>query len=80
LLNPFYYLLRLAAGAVAAMRGKGEVGRYPSKSAVALALLKADFAAMRMLPRMLAKRKRLVRRLSTSDIYCVAQEVPHSAP
>lgn len=71
LLNPFYYLLRLAAGAVAALRGKGEVGRYPSKLAVLAALLKADFAALRMLPRMLGKRRQLVRKLSTAEIYAL---------
>lgn len=70
-LNPFYYLLRLAAGAVAAARGKGEVGRYPSKLAVAWSLIKADAAALRMTPRMLAKRKHLVRRISNGELYAL---------
>lgn len=69
LLNPFYYVLRLAAGAIAAARGRGEAARYPSKFAVGWALLKADAAALRMLPRMLAKRRHLVRRISTRDLY-----------
>ena len=69
LLNPFYYLLRLAASALAALRGRGEAARYPSKIAVARALLRADAAALRMLPRMLAKRRHLVRRISTRDLY-----------
>jgi GT2 family glycosyltransferase len=70
-LNPFYYLLRLAAGAVAASRGKGEVGRYPSKLAVAWSLLRADAAALLMTPRMLAKRKHLVRRISNKELYAL---------
>ena len=71
LLNPYYYLLRLAAGALAAARGRGEVGRYPSKLAVAWALFKADAAALRMLPRMLAKRKHLVRRISNTELHAL---------
>lgn len=70
-LNPFYYLLRLAAGALAASRGKGEVGRYSSKLSVAWSLLKADAAALRMTPRMLAKRKHLIRRISNKQLYAL---------
>ena len=71
LLNPFYYFLRLAAGVLAASRGKGEAGRYPSKLAVAWSLIKADAAALRMLPRMLEKRKHLVRRISNHELYAL---------
>jgi len=73
-LNPFYYLLRLSAGALAAVRGKGEVGRYPSKTAVARALLKADLKALLLLPKMFAKRRRLVRRISTAELYALLKK------
>jgi len=58
-LNGAYYLARLSAGAWAAVRGKGEVGRYrgfSEKLRAAAALLKGDLEALRLLPRMLRKR------------------------
>ena len=73
-LNPFYFLLRLSVSAIAAARGRGEAGRYPSKVTIAFTLLKADWAAIRMLPRMLAKRKGLVRRLSNREIYALLRK------
>lgn len=58
-LNGAYYLARLAAGLWAAATRKGEVGRIPGASGkirAAMALVKGDLAALRLLPRMLAKR------------------------
>ena len=72
-LNGAFYLARLAAGAVAAVRQKGEVNRFPGlggKVRVVSALISADFQALRMLPRMIAKRRQLagIRRLSSREI------------
>jgi GT2 family glycosyltransferase len=72
-LNGVYYGLRIAAGLMAALRGKGEVSRYPGfrgKLTVALALIRADFSALWMLPRMFRKRRqiKLIRRLSPAQL------------
>jgi hypothetical protein len=70
-LNPFYYAARLAAGAWAALHGKGEIGRFPagvSRVQVALALVRADLEALRMLPRILAKRRTIKRHLTSRQI------------
>jgi GT2 family glycosyltransferase len=59
-LNGAYYLARLSAGAWAALRGRGEMSRYPGlrgRIRAALALLKGDFQALRLLPRMIRKRR-----------------------
>ncbi len=66
LLNPFYFALRLAGGIAAAVGGKGEMVRFPGfggKLRLAWAVVYADLAALRLLPRMLAKR-RDVRRIA----------------
>ena len=58
-LNPFYFVLRIAAGAVLAHRGAGDTAHFQGwrgKLAMAAALLRADLQALRMLPRMLRKR------------------------
>src|SRR5574337_1934326 len=55
-LNGAYYLARLAASLWAAIHNRGEVGRYPGVGGqiqAALALLKGDLEALRLLPRML---------------------------
>jgi len=72
-LNGAYYLARLAAGLWAAIQGRGEVGRHPGaggKLRAALALLKGDFAALRLLPRMLNKRRSVnrIRKLSPREV------------
>jgi GT2 family glycosyltransferase len=70
-LNPFYYAARLLAGVWAALHGKGEIGRFPaggSRVQVGLALLRADCEAITMLPRILAKRKSIKRRLSARQL------------
>jgi GT2 family glycosyltransferase len=72
-LNGAYYLARLAAGLWAAATHQGEVGRYPGltgKMRAALALLKGDLAALRLLPKMLAKRRSVnrIRKLSSREV------------
>ena len=72
-LNGAYYLARLAAGLWAATRDKGEVGQFPGvggKVRAALALLKGDLAALKLLPRMLNKRRAVnrVRKLSPREV------------
>lgn len=69
-LNAFYYLQRLAAGAVAAARGEGEAALFPGvagKARMALALLIGDLQALPLIPRMLRKRSTLMRRLSPRE-------------
>ncbi len=70
--NGAYYLARLAAGAWAAALNRGEISRFStpsSKLAAALALLKGDWQALKLLPRMFAKRRQLrrIRRLSAAE-------------
>ena len=72
-LNGAYYLARLAVGTVAAARGKGEVSRYlglRGKLSVAMALIRADFSALCMLPKMLRKRRQIhrIRKLSPAQV------------
>jgi len=72
-LNGFYYSLRLAAGIWAAITGQGEVGRYQGirgKLLAALALVKGDLQALPLLPRMLAKRRRIerIRKLTPREV------------
>jgi len=58
-LNPFYYLMRLVAGAGAAARGEGETAAFPGvkgKLKLIAGLFLGDLAAVPMLPRMLVKR------------------------
>ncbi len=72
-LNGVYYLMRLAAGLWAAIRQRGEVGRYPGlrgKLLAARSLLKGDLEALKMLPRMLGKRSSMerIRKLSPREV------------
>jgi GT2 family glycosyltransferase len=71
--NGAFYLARLAAGLWAAVRHKGEVGRYPGlrgKLGAVLALMKGDLQALTMLPRMLRKRRGVnqLRKLSPREV------------
>jgi len=71
--NGIYYAMRLGAGVWAAITGQGEVGRYPGvrgKLRAALALLKGDWQALALLPRMLAKRREVerIRKLSPREV------------
>jgi len=72
-LNPYYFALRLAGGVVAAAGGKGEMARFPglaNKLRLAWTILRADLAALRLLPRMLRKRRdvRRIARLTPAQI------------
>jgi len=72
-LNAVYYAMRLGAGVWAAMMGQGEVGKFPGlrgKLQAALALLKGDFAALWLIPRMLGKRRgvKRIRKLSPGEV------------
>jgi GT2 family glycosyltransferase len=71
--NPLYYALRLGAGVWAAITGQGEVGKYPGvrgKISAALAMLKGDWQALWLIPRMLAKRGEMarIRKLSPREV------------
>jgi GT2 family glycosyltransferase len=71
--NPLYYALRLGAGVWAAITGQGEVGKYPGvrgKISAALAMLKGDWQALWLIPRMLAKRGEVarIRKLSPREV------------
>jgi GT2 family glycosyltransferase len=72
-LNGAYYLARLAAGAMAAMRRQGEIGQFPGamgKLRAATALIQGDLEALTLIPRMLRKRReiRQIRKLSPREI------------
>ncbi|MCS6954046.1 MAG: glycosyltransferase family 2 protein [Bryobacterales bacterium] len=82
-LNVPFYAARLVAGAVAAARGRGEIARYPGwrgKLQVASALLRGDLAALRLIPKMLAKRRQLrrIRKLTPRQLrrLLLAQRIP----
>ncbi len=72
-LNGVYYLARIAAGALAAARNKGDVSRFPGPSGklrLMMALLKADLQAIPMIPRMLRKRTEInrIRKLNSTEV------------
>ncbi len=72
-LNGVFYAARVAAGAWAAMRGRGEISHYPgwkNKLRVALALIRADWQALLLLPKMWRKRRdvRRIRKLSSTQL------------
>ncbi len=62
LLNPFYFLVRLAGGLLAAAGEKGEMANFPglwNKTRLAWTIVRADFAAVCMLPRTFQKRREI---------------------
>jgi GT2 family glycosyltransferase len=72
-LNPFYLAARIAAGMAAARRGLGDTAQFPGlrgKWSMALALIRGDLAALRMMPRTLRKRAevRRIRQLSPREV------------
>jgi GT2 family glycosyltransferase len=72
-LNPFYFALRLAAGAWAAQRGSGDTVHFrgwSGKWKMARALMRGDLEALRLAPRIWRKRKQLepVRRLTPGEV------------
>lgn len=73
-LNPVYYLMRLAAGVLAAGRGEGDTAAFRGlrgKMALAAGLIGGDLDALRLLPRILRKRAQVseIRKLSSSEVY-----------
>jgi cellulose synthase/poly-beta-1,6-N-acetylglucosamine synthase-like glycosyltransferase len=73
LLNPLYFGLRIAAGAWAAVRGKGEVGRFPGvegKWRAVRAVCRGNLEALGMIPMTWRKRRELrrLRRLTPKQI------------
>jgi GT2 family glycosyltransferase len=72
-LNPFYFLMRVAAGYSAARRGEGDTVHFPGmggKWRMAAALLRGDLGALRLAPRMLRKRAaiRRIRNLAPREV------------
>jgi len=72
-LNGLYYAMRLGAGVWAALTRQGEVGKFPGlrgKLGAAAALLKGDFKALPLVPRMLRKRREVerIRKLSPREV------------
>ncbi|HXM43016.1 MAG TPA: glycosyltransferase family 2 protein [Bryobacteraceae bacterium] len=72
-LNPYYFAVRLAGGLLAAAGGKGEMARFPglgNKLRLAWAIVRADLAALPLLPRMLRKRGevRRIAKLTPAEI------------
>lgn len=72
-LNGVYYLARIAAGARAAARNRGEVRRFPGiggKIRLAYSLIKADLQAIPLLPKMFRKRAEVekIRKLTPAQV------------
>jgi GT2 family glycosyltransferase len=72
-LNPFYFAMRLLAGAAMARRGEGDTAHFPGlrgKWQMAAAIVRGDLAALRLIPRMLRKRAEMarIRRLRPAEI------------
>jgi GT2 family glycosyltransferase len=72
-MNPVYFAMRLAAGAMMAGRGAGDTAHFPGlvgKWSMARAIVRGDLAALRMAPRMFRKRAEVdrIRKLSPSEV------------
>ena len=72
-LNPLYFAIRLAAGLSAASREAGDTAHFPGwrgKWTMARSLVRGDWQALRMAPRILRKRAALaaIRRLSPGEV------------
>jgi len=72
-LNPFFFAMRLAAGAAMAGRGAGDTAHFPGlrgKWQMAAAIVRGDLAALRLVPTMLRKRAEIdrIRRLPPAEI------------
>ena len=79
LMNPYYFSLRLASGVLAAAGEKGEMARFPgftNKLRLAWTILRADLAALRLIPRMLRKRRRMrsIAKLTPAEIRRLIRE------
>jgi hypothetical protein len=65
-LNPYYFAVRLGSGLAAAAGGRGEMARFPgfaNKMRLAWTILRADLAALPLLPGTLRQRRE-VRRIA----------------
>ena len=74
LLNPLFFAMRLAAGLVAAHRGRGDTAHFPGFSGkwkMARALFQGDLEALRLTPRIWRKRAAInsFRQLDARDIW-----------
>ena len=72
-LNPVYFAVRLVAGMAVAAQGIGDTAHFPGirgKWSMAAALVRGDFEALWLAPRMLRKRRDLrpIRRLSPAQV------------
>jgi hypothetical protein len=72
-LNPFYYVSRLAAGALLAHGNRGDTAHFPGvggKWTIVRALAAGDIAALRLIPRMLGKRTQIdrIRKLTPGEV------------
>jgi GT2 family glycosyltransferase len=72
-LNPLYYLARILSGMWEAARGRGDSALYPGsagKLTIAAALIRGDWQALLLLPRMLRKRREIerIRKLSPRQV------------
>lgn len=72
-LNPFFFAARLLAGAAMAGRGAGDTAHFPGvrgKLAMAGALLRGDWQALRLGPHILRKRREIarLRKLSPREV------------
>ncbi len=72
--NPFYFAMRIAAGAVLAQRGDGDTAHFPGvrgKLRMAAAIVRGDAAALPLIPRMLRKRSGIsrIRKLTPRDVH-----------
>lgn len=72
-MNPAYYLARIVSGIWEAAHGRGETALYAGamgKLTVAAALVRGDFQALALLPRMLRKRREVegIRKLSPRQV------------
>jgi GT2 family glycosyltransferase len=72
-LNPLYFTARMAAGLWASITGRGDTAYFPGlsgKLTMAWALMRGDWQAIKLGPRMLRKRRAIVRfrRLSAREV------------
>jgi len=83
LLSPFYFLLRLAAGVGAAAQQQGETKHYPGvlgKARLVAGILRGNWQALWLLPRMIGKRKEIARFRKRSDAEIHALLKQHRIP
>jgi len=72
-LNAPYFLARVVSGIWEAARGRGEASLYPGvrgKLTIAAAMIRGEFEALLLLPRMLRKRRQVerIRKLTPREV------------